>query len=412
MTYFKTTAILSLLATTVPVASFAAENLQSAFEEGKFYIDARYRYEFVDQAQFDKNAHASTLRTRAGYETGDFYDFSGTIEFENITEIGNDLYNNTLNGNTNRPVVADVESTHVNQAFLQYNGLPETRLRVGRERINLDNQRFIGSVGWRQNDQTFDVISALNTSLSDTELFYSYVDGVNRIFGNDSPVGDFDSQSHIAHLAYDGLKNHTLTAYSYLLDFKQDAPALSSNNFGGYLSGKLALNEDWALGYYGEYAHQTDAGDNPVDYQTHYLHLAPSLSYQSITATFGYELLASDNGVASFQTPLATLHKFNGFADVFLTTPANGLQDYYLDITYKMTGLERYISQLSTVILKGQYHLFYADEGSADYGQELDLHMRLPVDDHYYLETRYANYQADQFANDTQKLIIGLGITF
>ena len=43
----------------------------------------------------------------------------------------------------------------------------------------------------------------------------------------------------------------------------------------------------------------------------------------------GYEVLGADDGAAltSFQTPLATLHKFQGWADKFLTTPPNGIRE-------------------------------------------------------------------------------------
>ena len=80
-------------------------------------IDERYRFEFVDQANFVKDARASTLRSRIGVESPLIHYFRLAIEFENVAELGDDDFNNTINGKTDRPVVADVESSEVNQAL-------------------------------------------------------------------------------------------------------------------------------------------------------------------------------------------------------------------------------------------------------------------------------------------------------
>jgi len=133
--------------------------------DGKLSLDFRYRYELVDQDGFAKDAHASTLRTRLGYRSSTDDNFGFLIELDDVRSIGNDLYNSTRNGNTERPVVADPEGAVVNQALILYRGIENTVLRAGRRRIVLDNHRFIGDVGWRQNDQTYDSFSLTNTSL-------------------------------------------------------------------------------------------------------------------------------------------------------------------------------------------------------------------------------------------------------
>ncbi len=416
MRCFKTLFIASTILTS-SIASVqqvsAADSLEQAFKEGTPYIDARYRYEFVDQDGVAEDAHASTLRTRLGYKSGEFKNFSGVLEFENITQIGSDNFNDTLNRRTDHPVVADVENTEVNQAFLQFTGIPDTRVRVGRERINIDNQRFIGSVGWRQNDQTFDAGTIVNTSIPDTTVTYGYINNVNRIFGDDSAAGDFESNSHIVNIANKSTPLGTITAYGYFLDFEDEAPALSNQTFGISLVGKQALNDDglW-FKYRGEYAHQSDHGDNTTEYDADYFHIAPALSWQGLTATVGYEVLGSDNGVAGFATPLATLHKFNGFADKFLGTPAAGLEDMYIDLTYKLSGVEGDMDFLNGLLVKFQYHDFESDEGGVDYGSEFGTYVKLPIQKHYYVEAKYADYDADNFATDTQKFILGVGVKY
>ncbi|MFT6071544.1 MAG: hypothetical protein ACJARD_001512 [Alphaproteobacteria bacterium] len=391
---------------------FANDRLIDSFKNGTFNVDSRYRYEFASQDNRSKDAHASTLRTRLGYTTSEFHDFSGMIEFENISQIGNDNYNDTLNGKTNRPVVADPESTHVNQVYLTYKGIKDTTAYIGRKALNLDNQRFIGSVGWRQNDQTLDGVGFNGTYLPDTKVNYAYVTRTNRIFGTNSPKGHWDSDSHIINISNNSLSIGTLTAYGYLLDFKTDAPAASSQTYGASLKGKQAISKKASFGYHLEYAHQSDYGQNSANYDVNYYHIIPSVTAYNTVISLGYEVLGSNNGNQGFATPLATAHKFNGWADLFLATPVGGLEDLYIDVAYKFTGETAPFSFLSKTLLKAQYHDFSSNHNNVDYGTEIDLFAKMPITENYYLEAKYANYQAESFAADTQRFIFGAGVKF
>ncbi len=154
---------IALAATPAPApAPEVKSDFTKALTEGKILFDARYRYEYVDQDGLANNADAHTVRTRLGYETGKFYNFSALLELEDVTGLGGEDYNDTINGKTTYPVVADPEDTNINRALISYTGLPQTNLSFGRQTINLDNQRFVGAVGWRQNDQTFDAIRLKN----------------------------------------------------------------------------------------------------------------------------------------------------------------------------------------------------------------------------------------------------------
>ncbi len=399
------------LSLTAPVAH-AGDSLEQAFKEGTPTLFARYRYEYVSQDSVAEEAHASTLATRLGYITGDFYSFKAGLEFENIMQLGADNYNDTLNGRTDHPLVADVEDTAVNQAFLAYSGIPNTEVKLGRQSFTLDDHRFIGNVGWRQNDQTYDAVTVVNNSLPETTLTYGYIQNVNRIFGDDSPMGDFESNSHIAHIANQSTPLGTLAAYGHFLDFEQDSPALSSRTLGAFLDGKQALNDEVNFLYHLEYARQSDHGDNPTSYDADYYRIVPGLSWKGLTASVGYEVLGSDNGVAAFTTPLATLHKFNGWGDKFLTTPANGLEDIYLDISYKFSGLEGSAEMLNGLLVKAQYHDFSADNGGADYGTEWGVYTKLPFKKHYFVEAKYEEYDAETFSSDTERFIFGLGVKY
>jgi hypothetical protein len=362
-------------------------------EQSKLDLDLRYRYEFVDQDGFEKDAHASTLRTRLAYRSADFSNFSFLIQFDDLRPVGNDLYNSTRNGMTDRPVVADPKGTLVNQAMILYKGIDNTVLRAGRRRITLDNHRFIGDVVWRQNDQTYDGLSLTNTSLPKTTIEYAYIDSVNRIFGPDSgtPPAIFESDSHILNANYDWTPNWDVTAYAYFLDF-EDALSSSNRTVGIRINGSHAVSDNTSASFTVEFAHQNDYGGNPNNYSADYVLLEGTLTRGGITGKLGYEILQGGS-VQAFQTPLATLHAFQGWADKFLTTPADGIEDLYFSIGTKVHGAS--VSLL--------YHRFSPELGGPDYGSEWDLVIKKPFAKRYALVFKYANYDARSHATDTQK---------
>lgn len=380
-------------------------------DDAKPYIDARYRFENVDQDGMTEDADASTLRTKLGYKTGELNHFSATVEVENVTVVGNDSYNDTVNGKVAYPIVADPASTELNHVFVTYTGLAGTTLQVGRQPHNLDNQRFIGTVGWRQNDQTYDAAMISNTSIQDTTLIYSFVNNVNRINGDDHPLGDLETSTQVFNASYAGLPFGKITGYGYLIDLEEPAVyGLSSKTFGLRFAGDHAVSEAVKLLYAAEYAGQSDYADNPTNYSADYSLLEGGVSASGVTAKLGYEVLGSDNnGTVSFQTPLATLHKFNGWADKFLSTPAAGLEDIYADLSYKVGGTG---SVADGAMFQLVYHDFTADTGGADYGTEWDALVSYPFADHYTAALKYADYEADSFATDTQKFWFELGAKF
>src|SRR3546814_7541468 len=64
-------------------------------------------------------------------------------------------------------------------------GIAGTVLTVGRQRISLDDQRFVGSVGWRDNEQTFDVVRIENSSIRNLKIDLTYAWSDRTIWGID-----------------------------------------------------------------------------------------------------------------------------------------------------------------------------------------------------------------------------------
>lgn len=410
----KTTHFLSLLCATTTLvsagAAFAADksDFTKALTEGKILFDARYRYEYVDQDGLAHDANAHTVRTKLGYETGKFHDFSVLVEGENILDIGGEHYNDTINGKTTYPTVADPEDTRLNRLQLNYTGVEDTALTLGRQIINLDNQRFVGAVGWRQNDQTFDAFSIKNQSIKDATLFYAYADQVNRIFGTDSTVGTWDnSHIHLFNASYAGFSCGKITGYSYLLDIT-DAKAMSSATFGARFEGKHPIQEGLAGLLNLEYANQSDYADNPNNISFNYYSIEPGISYGQWTLKGQYESIEGD-GTNAMQFALGTNHAFDGWADKFLTTPANGLIDANIGVTYIAKSENPYLNGVKAMLV---YHDFSAERGGADYGTEWDALIEQTFEKHYTAGIKLGLYEADGLFTDTVKIMPYVQVKF
>lgn len=380
-----------LSSSTSVFAADEAESISAAIAGGDASLSLRYRYELVDEDTKIEKANASTLKTRLTFQTLEYKRMSAKLEFDNNTFVFDDSFNDTTNGKTHRPVVADPEYTEVNQAYLDYKAPVDTLIRYGRQRVNLDNQRHVGGVAWRQNEQTYDALALVNQSLANTSVLLAAVHNVNTIVDT-----NINGQDHyllnINNKSIDGL---SISAFAYALED-------ISGTYGLRAEGKLPLNDITAL-YAAEYAQQET--DNAAKNETDYIALEAGVEVSGITAKLGYESLGSDDGNAAFQTPLATKHKFNGWADKFLATPNSGLEDTYLSVSTKALG-----PKVAVV-----YHQFDSDVGGIDFGSEIDLLVAQKFTDNYSGLIKYAQFSEGDAGNgkvDTSKLWLQLVAKF
>ncbi len=372
-------------------AETAPTGFFSALSGGEAYAQFRPRYEYVKEEGKPDNASAYTMRTQLGYKTGTFYGFMADLQFEDVSTFGDEKFNDTYNGKTNYPVVADPESTEINQAYLAYVGLTDTSFKLGRQRVSLDNERFIGLVGWRQNEQTMDAFSVKSAALGDFEGYYGYINNVNRIFGEGHPtLSDTKMDSHLLNLAYTGFSVGKISAYGYFLDF-ENSPAASNQTLGLRFNGKTKLSAT-KLVYTAEYATQSDYADGSPAIDADYYHLAFGGTAGPVLITLGQELLSGDGNYA-FSTPLATVHAFNGWADRFINTPVDGLVDTYLSGALPIAGFK----------FKLVYHDFSADNDGYGYGSEIDFLVAKKINKYLTVLAKYADYSADDNADNVAR---------
>lgn len=372
---------------TVFMASTLATLLASqgmAIADPDILANARLRYESVDQDGFANSADGLTLRMRLGVDSGPVADFRFLIEVENVLHLVDD-FNSTTNGNAGFPIIADPEETELNRAQIAFTGISDTTVTLGRQRVILGDARYVGNVGFRQNEQTFDALRVTNQSIENLTLNYLYLDRANRIFGDDHPAGEWDLDAHLfsADLATSA---GTLSGFAHLID-NQDAAALSIATYGVRWQGQVTNEGQPTFAYFAEYAHQTDYGNNPMNFDLGLFRAQASVAQNGLSAALGIENLEG-NGIRGFATPLATLHAYQGWADVFLGTPANGIRDLYVRGGWTMRE-PPFGQGLSAAFV---YHSFDAQNGGGDLGSEFDAVITSRITDHVSLELKGAIY--------------------
>ena len=356
-----------------------------AAQESSHILDIRLRGEYVEQ-DGRTDAEALTLRVRAGYDyaISDRWRLLG--EGEGVLHL-TDNFADTVENRPGYAVVADPEALELNRLQLSYKD-KQTAATLGRQRIILDNARFVGNVGFRQNEQTFDAVRASHKFSDAFSAEYVYIDKVHRIFGDDSPVGDWDSESHVLRA---GVKTDfgKFQGYGLLLDFDNAAGA-SGQTWGASWAkgfntefGKLNLRAEGAI--QSEYKGKGPSSD--VGYRA----ASAALTHGKITASLGVEVLEGSGG-RGFITPLATLHKFQGWADAFLATPAIGVRDIQGGIKGSFSN---FVEDAKPISWGLYYHDFATDNGRNSLGSEIDAVMKIPVSSKISVETKLAVFNGD-----------------
>jgi hypothetical protein len=377
-----------------PGIASAAETLEQALRESDVIVDVRLRYESVEQVEFAQTADAVTIRLRVGFESAPYGKTALLAEAVWVEDLV-DHYNSTTNGQTEYPVVADpTDFVAINRFALINKSLPNTTLTLGRQRIILDDQRFVGNGGWRQNEQTFDGLRALlDARVLKADL--TYAAQVNRIFGPGSPQGKWEGDIVLANLSR-SLPVGTLTVFDSYVDV-DNTTARPSNTLGARLAGTKPIGK--VTGSYAlSYARQSDIGESLSNHDETYYFLEGGLTFKKLAVLLGLERLGGD-GASAFSTPVGTLHAFQGWADKFLATPPAGIKDQYVKLTYPIAKRGRFTSTNAVAV----FHDFLADAGSTHFGEELDLQL-VARTEHLALTLKYAEYRADALHTDTDKL--------
>ncbi|MDR7114345.1 hypothetical protein J2X41_000222 [Caulobacter sp. BE254] len=371
---------------------------------GKLILEVRARYESVDQtktATLKDDASAFTIRTRLGWETGEFKGVKGLIEFEDVRQAGPEHYavnvpgaaTAPLNGadKARYPVVNDPDVTELNRAQLTWTPGAALQVTAGRQRILLDDQRFVGNVGWRQDEQTFDAVRA-DFALGRVKGTYAYVTHINRILGE---LRDWDSDSHLLNVTWSPAEALRLQGFVYALDFGNSA-VNSSLTKGVKASGKTWVGL-YQLAYNATYAKQSEYHGNTPNFDLAYFGGDVAGTFDIYTVKASYESLEG-NGTRGFTTPLATVHAFQGWSDAFVSPGGNksfvdGIEDANLTFNVKPRFKRTYFFNTDFLV---RYHDFDDQRTGADLGREWDLQFTAAITPKLSIQLKYADFQREK----------------
>ncbi|MFT6178024.1 MAG: hypothetical protein ACJAQT_000382 [Akkermansiaceae bacterium] len=368
------------------------------------------RYEFRESDPLDPS-NALTVRARVGMTLNPFDGFTAFVEGEGTQGIVEDFRSNPTGNNSTSPyvvgnsVIADPNNLELNRVFLKYakNGY---FVQVGRQRIKRNADAFIGNVGWRQNEQTFDA-AQIGYASDDFSFNYLYSDRVQRIFGNDAndalpgpPLRDFEGDFHLLDLSYKA-NFGKVGGYAYLLEVDNNAAVGKSNTFGAFVDSN---------GFYAEFAYQDGTSSRAGgDYDALYAHLKYTTKGLGGTLMAGLEYLGDD-----FKTPFGTVHAFNGFADAFILQRIglnkgpggnyNGITDIYLGyIKPDIPG---------GITFKGFLHSFLDGDADKIYGYEADAVLVKKFNDNLSGLLKAAYFVGDEYYEDIKQVSVQLDYKF
>lgn len=369
----------------------AADAPRSAFE-----WDLRVRHEQVDDAGFARDARATTARLRAGLRLAPAPGWTLLLEGEGVAGTGH--YNSGANGRTAFPTVLDPTSAELNQAWVAW-AQGAGKVTVGRQRVALDNQRWVGNVGWRQNEQTFDAIDLQWSPAATLAVHYAWLDKVHRVASDRalSPLARArDLDTHLLNVAWTHGAQQWV-GYTYL-HYDHDVASASTATYGLRWTGSAA-RATGRFGWTAEVARQQDYARNPAHFAHAYWLLEPSWTQHGITVRAGWEHLGGD-GLSAVQTPLATLHAFNGWDDQFGTIPVRGLDDRYLAAGGK-AGHGRLAGRLAWALA---WHDYRSATGGLHYGREWNASLGFPLPGGLVGLVKLADYRADAYSRDNTKV--------
>jgi len=420
----KISSTAGLLTIAIVSSSAIADDVTKSIEDalkfgngGAVKFDLNYRYENVNQnnvkapplrgiplpaAGQPDTANGNTLRLRLGLLSPVFYGLQGYAEYQGNLAMQED-YNSLRNNNIGNSVIADPEESELDQLWISYAGIPDTVIKGGRQVIQLDDQRFIGNVGWRQLQQTFDSALITNKSINNLTINAGYIGKAKTITATNEGL-----TAPILNVNYKFGDYGNLVGYAYWLDFTDPDVYFKSNQSYGirFVNSEKPKKffEHYSFLYTAEWSIQSDYQNSPKDYTANRWNLMGGFSAYMFSFQGAMEQLDGVGKNKAFQTPLGTNFAFQGWADQFLVTPDDGIRDVFGTVTTKLDN--------DSIILSGIYHNFYDDTGNIHYGKEWDFRAIKKFGKHYSLLAQYAYYDADQYNTDTQKIWLQANVNF
>ena len=383
----------SLVVLTLPAPLLAESS--ASIGEALFYgtpsVELRLGFEYSSTNDTNSPARGLNLRTRVGYRTDDYLDTNIFVQFQSLVNLVEDFRFDPLGksgGDLRRDVIGDPDGERVHQAYLEYNGLGSVKLRLGRQEIVLNDARLVGNVNFRQNGQSFDALSLAFQPFPEFLLFGAVINQANTVALTHVDLEHFI----LLNAEYTLEETHSFTLYTYLLDDENDTR--DSATYGMRLDGLCGdfVEYDVTYAWQGDYQSGDDHAGELVNaflgFRFDWGNFG--LGYSRISGQEGPDRRIEDK---PFDTLFSTAHKFNGWADQFISTNGANLKG----------GLEDVYFQIGTELMHTQFllrlHLFDTTESEpgihdSQYGEELDFDISRDLTDQLTAQIRLALYNA------------------
>ena len=383
---------MKVLLACVVAGSAIAGTASAQISAGRMLLESRLRYETVEQAGLSRTADGLSDRTRIGWETGETKGLRGLIEFETVEPLITGHFNvvtptRSLNGKAQYPAINDPANSELNRLQLTWKVNPALTVVVGRQLMNVDDQRFVGTTAWRQDEQTFDAIKAdlVRGKFSAT---YLYLARVNRNLDQ-----DWTSDSHALILGYTFSAPLRIETFDYALDFR-NTPILSTDTAGARASGRFKF-DGAQISYAVTYAHQGDYRSNNGQFSLGYEGVSVDAVYGLWSGGLAYEVLGGD-GKRGFVTPLQTNHGLQGWADAFSAvggakTFVDGLEDLNLQIVVRPKW---HVGAFGNPQFTLRGHNFDNHRFGVSLARELDAEASFALTPRLSLTSQFADFQA------------------
>jgi hypothetical protein len=372
-------------------------------------IGMRTRYQSVnDKWLGDAKAFTTRINLTSIFLLDKAEQWQLKIQPNYVFAFNNGGYNSVVVKKNTSPI-PDPQGFNLSKMVLAYDSEENWKVKLGRQNLSFDNERFIGGVDFWQTPQNFDALTFDFNDQMNWHIQYAYTNQVNRIFGKDAklaipkedvrhdeyiagdiehrPVnelGEHEISAHLINVEFKTDNNFAFVAYNYLVENKSLAH-FSTHTVGMRMSDEFKP-EKIKYRYTAEFALQENKYNNPWQYQAWYSLLEASMQYKSHTFQLSQEVFSQDKQF-SFITPLGTNHKFQGWADVISGYGMRtGLKDQYM--TYR--------GRLNKIRWRAVYHKFKDYNSNVNIGHEFDIELAYRASRKWEFKLVYAAYKTKE----------------
>lgn len=320
--------VLSLAVLTAITGSFFYIGTESvkALSYNEFTVNGeiRARGELVESVG-KEIAQSITVRTKLEgiYKPKEIENLKIGVAGLNVKGFGLYDYKKEKGDNPDRWTVKEPENTRLTEAYISYK-TNHYELTVGRQKIQLDNGKFIAISNWKQTYKTHDAIKYVNTYFPNLKFTAIYDDKYNGVVPDDTAelnvitkqfAGNATNDSYWLNAQLKVTDKNFITLYNYVIK--------NYNNTKGFnIKGSIPIFESMTANYYAEYAIQKN--EMKLNVEPDYIYTKWDFGNEAFKIGFTYS-----EQEKYFYTPYGSGHGFNGYADVPFTKTDINVMEFF-----------------------------------------------------------------------------------